>query len=51
MLDTDDSVDVYSKKTSERPKEEFFRISDAPKNDYFWGLSEPQISKSLGDTL
>ena len=21
------------------------------KNDYFWGLSEPQIPKSLGDTI
>ena len=38
------------KNASERLKENFLSISDAPKIDYFWGLPEPQIPEPLGDT-
>ena len=37
------------KNTSERPKQESFRISDIPKNDLFWGFLKPQIPEQLGD--
>ena len=39
------------KNTSEISEEESLRISDAPKNDYFWGLPERQIPEPLGDTI
>ena len=38
------------KKNSERQKEEILNISDAPKIDYFWVLTETQIPEPLGDT-